>query len=114
MRKRAAGPLDAYRLPLVGLGVLLLIVGVVLMLQATRGPAPLKAKAAAVGAPPRPSKSKVTGFDEPGGAPIDPAVISPQPARPLESAVYEASASLLGATLETEPEPKPRCTVGKH
>ena len=114
MRKQASGPLDAYRLPLVGLGVLLLIIGVVLMLQATRGPAPLKAKAAAVVAPPRPSKSKVTGFDEPGGAPIDPAVAVPQSAKPLESAVYEASASLLGATIETEPEPKQRFRLGKR
>jgi hypothetical protein len=117
MRKAANGPLDDFRLPLVGLGVVLLIIGVVLMLQATKGSAPVTAPIAKVVAPPRPAKGRVTGFDEPGATPVAP------PAEPatqaaavqLQAAVSHASASLMGAaTVEGEEQPaKKRFSFGK-
>jgi hypothetical protein len=70
LRNDASGPLDAARLPVVGLGIVFLIAGLLLMLQATKG-AGSSAKAAVKEAPkgapkaaaPSPSKRRVTGFD---------------------------------------------------
>lgn len=98
MRKDASGgPLDAYRLPLVGIGVFLLVVGLVLMLQTTKGAVPVTAAAAAVVVPPRSPKSTVTGFEGPPTASLDPATPSALAGTPLESAVSAASA--LGASI---------------
>src|SRR3954469_10368061 len=69
LRHDAAGPLDAVRLPIVGLGIVLLVAGLLLMLQATKGRAPAKAPAKPSGKPgerksgPSSSKGRVTGFD---------------------------------------------------
>ncbi len=74
LRNDASGPLDAVRLPVVGLGIVFLIAGLLLMLQATKGSgskakaAPKEAskgtlKAAPKDAAPAPSKRRVTGFD---------------------------------------------------
>src|SRR5438128_2594370 len=65
---RQAKP-DAVRLPIVGLGIVLLVAGLLLMLQATKGRAPAKAPAKPSGKPgerksgPSSSKGRVTGFD---------------------------------------------------
>ncbi len=106
MRKEAGGPLDDYRLPLVGLGVLLLVVGLVLMLKTTKGSAPVTAAAAAVVAPPRQSKGNVTGF-EPAAPPVD-----PSPAN-LQLAVTEAAAEALGGTVAAPEPEKQRFRLGK-
>ncbi|HJX06900.1 MAG TPA: hypothetical protein VJ736_02410 [Actinomycetota bacterium] len=76
LRNDASGPLDAVRLPIVGLGVVLLVAGLLLMLQATKGAAAAKVSAKAErdpGSPktkakakekaPASSKGRVTGFD---------------------------------------------------
>jgi hypothetical protein len=70
LRNDASGPLDAVRLPVVGLGIVFLIAGLLLMLQATKGggskakAAPKEApKGAPMAASPAPSKRRVTGFD---------------------------------------------------
>jgi hypothetical protein len=113
MRKEATGPLDDYRLPLVGLGVLLLIAGVVLMLQATKGSAPATVVAPKAVAPARPAKGRVTGF-EPVAAPTDAQARSAAAAQ-LQAAVTEASATAMGATMETPAEtPKSRFSFGKR
>ena len=70
LRNDASGPLDGVRLPIVGLGVLLLVAGLLLMLRSAKGstgttrapksarqPEAPKAKAASGG------KGRVTGFD---------------------------------------------------
>jgi len=63
MRKDVSGPLDPLRLPLAGIGVVLLAAGLILMVQATKGQTPLAA------APPLPTgvqpaaPSRVTGFE---------------------------------------------------
>src|SRR6476661_3675578 len=49
LRNDASGPLDAVRLPVVGLGIVFLIAGLLLMLQATRGSAPASVSAAKAG-----------------------------------------------------------------
>ena len=48
LRNDASGPLDAVRLPVVGLGIVFLIAGLLLMLQATKGSGS-KAKAGSEG-----------------------------------------------------------------
>ena len=71
LRHEVSGPLDTVRLPLVGLGIVLLIAGLLLMLQTTKGgaaakaPTKEKAKSGAKGAESKASSSKgrVTGFD---------------------------------------------------
>jgi len=72
LRHDVSGPLDAVRLPIVGLGIVLLIAGLLLMLQATKGnaaaKAPAKEKAPSGGkrtepAAPSSSKRRITGFD---------------------------------------------------
>ena len=72
VRAEAVGPLDAVRMPLVGLGIVLLVAGLVLMLRGRRstptamaaGPAtPKEPKKPAKQAEETPSKSKVSGFD---------------------------------------------------
>jgi hypothetical protein len=70
LRDDASGPLDAVRLPVVGLGIVFLIAGLLLMLQATKGrgsTAKATAKETPKGAPkaasPAPAKRRVTGFD---------------------------------------------------
>ena len=70
LRDDASGPLDAVRLPVVGLGIVFLIAGLLLMLQATKGrgsTAKATAKETPEGAPkaasPAPGTRRVTGFD---------------------------------------------------
>ncbi len=71
LRHEASGPLDAVRLPLIGLGIVLLVAGLLLMLQATKGStaakAPPKEKATSGGkvaeSKASSSKVRVTGFD---------------------------------------------------
>ena len=101
MRKDASGgPLDAYRLPLVVLGVLLLVVGLVLMLRATKGVAPVTATAAAVIPPTRSPGGTLTGFDQPAVTPPTAGAATPTLAgSPLDAAVSEAAASALGASI---------------
>jgi hypothetical protein len=106
MRKEAGGPLDDYRLPLVGVGVLLLVVGLVLMLKSTKASAPVAAAAAAVVAPPRQSKGKVTGF-EAAAPPVDPAPAT------LQLAVTDAAAEALGGTVAAPEPEKQRFRLGK-
>jgi hypothetical protein len=80
LRDDASGPLDAVRLPVVGLGIVFLIAGLLLMLQATKGggsSAKVVAKEAkedskAAPSPP-PSKPRVTGFDPVPVTAMDPA-----------------------------------------
>jgi hypothetical protein len=70
LRNDASGPLDAVRLPVVGLGIVFLIAGLLLMLQATKGSgSTVKAaskeapKGASKAASPAPSTRRVSGFD---------------------------------------------------
>src|SRR5262245_12298462 len=71
LRNDASGPLDGVRLPIVALGVVLLIAGLLLMLRSTKGAAPAEAPAKSAKEPTEQSKAKaatggkgrVTGFD---------------------------------------------------
>ena len=115
MRKEASGPLDDYRLPLVALGVVLLVAGVVLMLQATKGAAKPAVPAAAPKAAPSltPAKGRITGFDF---APM-PTEAEQQSAAAaeLQAAVTGASATAMGATMvqPDEAPPRSRFRLGK-
>src|SRR4051812_717968 len=113
LRDDASGPLDGVRLPIVGLGVVLLIAGLLLMLQATKGagdgkvspkaarePAAPKAKVPAAG------KGRVTGF-EPVPVTIGPTiqrVDSKEPPAPNPEAVADEPP----VDPVQSPEPKPR------
>jgi hypothetical protein len=115
MRKAAEAPLDDYRLPLVGVGVALLIAGIALMLQATKGAgvAPVKVPATTADALPRSSKARVTGFNAPAAA-APPEPTAQAAAAQLQAAVTHASASVMGATVEGEASaPKKRFSLGK-
>jgi hypothetical protein len=111
LRDDAAGPLDGVRLPIVALGVVLLVVGLLLMLQATKGAAAEKAPAAG----PQPTaapeakaskgkassgKRRVTGFD-PVPVTSGPAIQRVE----VEDEPASASAAAAAAAAEVAPEP---------
>jgi hypothetical protein len=92
LRNDASGPLDAARLPVVGLGIVFLIAGLLLMLQATKGAgstAKTAVKEAPKGAPkgaaPSPSKHRATGFD--------PVPVTTEAPAEVEQAVAEQAAA---------------------
>jgi Na+-transporting methylmalonyl-CoA/oxaloacetate decarboxylase gamma subunit len=95
LRNDASGPLDAARLQVVGLGIVFLVAGLLLMLQATKGAgstAKAAVKEAPKGAPKAvaqsPSKRRVTGFD-----PVPVTTSAAEAPAEVEQAVAEQAAS---------------------
>jgi hypothetical protein len=66
LRADATGPLDTFRMPLLGLAVVLLIAGLALMVRSAKGARPVRAPKAAKAAntgEPKKSKGSITGFE---------------------------------------------------
>jgi nicotinate-nucleotide--dimethylbenzimidazole phosphoribosyltransferase len=103
LRDDASGPLDAVRLPVVGLGIVFLIAGLLLMLQAAKGGGSsakavskeVKEDPKAAPSPP-PSKPRVTGFDPVPVTAVDPA--------PPEVAVAAPAPEVQGADEPAAPK----------
>ncbi len=131
VRAEAVGPLDSVRMPLVGLGIVLLVVGLVLMVRGRRSPTP--AVAAAAAATPKeskkpakraeatPSKTNVSGFDPAPAlavAPQQPPAdaerrTTPQPVEAAEEPSKPSRSRMslrIGRKERSEPQPKVQTT----
>ena len=136
LRDDAAGPLDGMRLPIVALGVVLLVAGLLLMLQATKGSAAGKASAATPqpSAPkakaPSSAKRRVTGFDpvpvttgptiqrveveeeHKAAAVVDPTTVAPAPvvaeAAPPATPTEPAAKTVFGLRLGSKKPKEPK------
>jgi hypothetical protein len=128
LRRDASGPLDALRLPLVGLGVVLLIAGLYLMLQSTKGSAPVRATGATSAPAAAATKGRVTGF-EPVVAPTEPAAVQaaeapgPDAAPPTQRfglrlgrsrATADVTADATQTSVESAPAKPKRALFGKR
>jgi hypothetical protein len=127
LRSDASGPLDDLRLPLVGLGVVLLIVGLIMMVRATKGAAPVRAADPVPAQAAAATKSRVTGFEPVAAAAPVPAsdqaptaeVEAADPAPPkqrfgLRIGRSREAPEISQAPVETGPEKPKRALLGKR
>jgi hypothetical protein len=101
IRHDVSGPLDDLRLPFVGLGVVLLVVGLILMLQATKSQLPIMAPRAPAAPEEVPAQRRVTGF-EPVARPVAPPAI----ARPVAPSAEVAATQEASTPDEVVAEPE--------